>query len=103
MSQISPIFALAEQYTQEIILRSPETAGPENFDPPFDEWTWEIHSTPLQTESAEETPANKVEIIIRHEEPPSVFRLAKILQPGDAAQSSSSGSPSADGAATRSP
>ena len=84
-------------------LSSPETAGPENFDPPFDEWTWEINSTPLQTESAEDTPANKVEIIIRHEEPPAVFRLAQILQPGDTAPNATPGSTSAGGAATKSP
>jgi len=84
-------------------LRSPETAGPENFDPPFDEWTWEISSTPLQTDSAEGTPSSKVEIIIRHEEPPAVFRLAQILLPTDAAQSLTPGTVSAPGSAPSSP
>lgn len=84
-------------------LRSLETAGPENFDPPFDEWSWEINSTPLQTESAEDTPANKVEIIIRHDEPPAVFRLAQILQPDEASQGATPDNTSAGGSATRSP
>ena len=51
MSQKSPIFALAEQYTQEILLRSPETAtmvGDHTNDHLLDDYSFKAYAEELQ-------------------------------------------------------
>jgi len=62
-------------------LRSAEAAGPEDFEAPFENWTWELQSTPVETEIGEASAA-RVEVVIRHRDAPVVYRLAQVIQPG---------------------
>jgi hypothetical protein len=54
-------------------LRSLADPGPQEFDEPFAEWTWEITSTTIGETDADAP--TQVEIIIRREEPPITLRL----------------------------
>ena len=62
-------------------VRSLDMAGPESFEAPFEEWTWELAATAQPAEGDEEDPPTLVEVIIRHEDPPVVYRLSQIIQP----------------------
>jgi hypothetical protein len=62
-------------------LRSAAGGGPEAFGAPFDEWTWELQSTPLQSDSGEASSLTKVEVVIRHKTSPMVQRLAQVIRP----------------------
>ena len=66
----------------QIGLRSAEAAGPEDFEAPFDNWTWELQATPVETQIGETSTLFKVEVVIRHKEAPVVYRLAQVVQPG---------------------
>lgn len=61
-------------------LRSAESAGPEPFDSPFDHWTWQVVLTPTETEEGEPGDLTLVEVIVRHDEPAQVQRLAQVLK-----------------------
>ncbi len=41
--------ALSVASELQLGIRSPEFTGPEPFDIPFDEWSWELQVTPLET------------------------------------------------------
>lgn len=62
-------------------LKTLAVSGPQAFVPPAEGWTWEIVSTPIQSGfGLEEASAfKKIEVIIRHEEPPLVYRLVQVL------------------------
>jgi type II secretory pathway pseudopilin PulG len=53
--------------------------GPQPFETPFEQWTWEAVATPLQGEYDENKQFNTVEVIIRHAESPIVYRLSQVL------------------------
>lgn len=61
-------------------LRKAESAGPESFESPFDHWTWQLVLTPTETEAGEPGDLTRVEVIIRHDEPAQVQRLAQVLK-----------------------
>ena len=61
-------------------IKSLALSGPQHFEAPLEDWTWEAVSSPVQTELDESNPFKKIEVIIRHEEPSAVFRLAQILR-----------------------
>ena len=55
-------------------------AGPQPFDPPLEGWTWEAVATPIQTESEGASPFQRIEVIIRHDDPALVHRLNQLLR-----------------------
>ncbi|HOB99631.1 MAG TPA: hypothetical protein PKM43_12885 [Verrucomicrobiota bacterium] len=60
-------------------LRASQAAGPESFEAPFDQWTWEIEVGPY-TFGTENAPGLQlVTVIVRGETPPTVQRLTTIL------------------------
>ncbi len=62
-------------------LRASQAAGPESFEAPFDQWTWEIEVGPY-TFGTENAPGLQlVTVIVRGETPPTVQRLTTILLP----------------------
>lgn len=60
-------------------LRSVATPGPEPFAEPFTDWTWQLALSPREEPLAESSPLTIVEVIVRHEDPPMVYRLAQGL------------------------
>lgn len=60
-------------------VRTLADTGPEPFDRPFNDWVYEIHSTPIQSALAETTGLIRVEAIARHEESGYVHRLGQTL------------------------
>lgn len=56
--------------------------GRRPFEAPFQDWTWELAQTPIETETGEATSLFRVEVVVRHETPPMVQRLTQILRPG---------------------
>ena len=54
--------------------------GPQQFEIPLEDWSWEAVATPLQTDSDETNAFKRVEVIIRHEAPAVVYRLSQVLR-----------------------
>ena len=50
------------------------------FDPPFEDWTWEVQLAPVDDGAGEETRLTRVEAIIRHLQPPLVYRLTQVMR-----------------------
>lgn len=65
-------------------IRTLSNSGPDSFDPPFENWTWEIVSTPAEMDTEEPSPWTQVEVIIRRDDPPITFRLEQLIRPGPA-------------------
>jgi type II secretory pathway pseudopilin PulG len=78
--------------------RSAEMPGPEPFTAPFQDWTWELGLTPVETETGEAGGLTRVEVVVRQTNAAGVFRLAHVLNLGKAKRS-----PSAPGAGGTSP
>jgi hypothetical protein len=57
-------------------VRPLQTTGPEPFEPPFEEWTCEIQTAPLESGLTSDRPLKQVEVVIRHETGAVVQRLA---------------------------
>ena len=56
-----------------------EAAGPNAFDPPFEQWTWQTTIGPINETVGATNPIQKVEVIIRHQTEPVVYRLTQFL------------------------
>lgn len=63
----------------EMGARTSETTGPETLEPPFESWTWELALTPAEDELGDASGLTLVEVIIRHQEPALVYRLAQMV------------------------
>lgn len=61
-------------------LKSVSLNGPEPFEPPLEQWDWEILATPLVTDFENTGPVQRVEVVIRHLETPLVYRLTQVMQ-----------------------
>jgi hypothetical protein len=61
-------------------VKSLALSGPQPFETPLEAWTWEVVASPAQTESDDTTPFKRIEVIIRHEDPPVVYRLGEVLR-----------------------
>jgi type II secretory pathway pseudopilin PulG len=63
-------------------LQAVQSSGPNVFDPPFTEWTWDAVVEPA-TDATEGTGGSgalqKVEVIVRHQSQPIVCRLTQFL------------------------
>ncbi|MBI2946419.1 MAG: hypothetical protein HYY23_02160 [Verrucomicrobia bacterium] len=58
-----------------------EAAGPEPFEAPFEMWTWQIETSPIDDDSEAGLPLRNVEVIVRHLNRPIVRRLTQFLVP----------------------
>ena len=55
--------------------------GPEAFDAPFEGWTWQAQAEVTTDEKVRDTGrTKKVEVIIRHDDPPVVHRLCQVIR-----------------------
>jgi len=55
--------------------------GPEAFEAPFEAWTWEAQAEVTTDQKVRDTGrTKKVEVIIRHEDPPVVHRLCQVIR-----------------------
>ena len=55
--------------------------GPEAFEAPFEGWTWQAQAEVTTDEKVRDTGrTKKVEVIIRHEDPPVVHRLCQVIR-----------------------
>jgi len=74
---------LAASILAELQLGSrPNTPSPaQPFEPPFESWSWEVVFDNGTVDFSEATPLDLVEVIIRHQSPPIVQRLAQRLPP----------------------
>ena len=60
-------------------LKPVESGGPNEFEPPFAGWSWEAKAAPVNDTAAAASQLQNVEIIVRHESPPVVWRLVQYL------------------------
>ena len=60
-------------------IRSPGN-GPEAFPAPSEHWSWELLVTPMESELGQSTTMAQVEVVIRHDDPPVVQRLAEVIE-----------------------
>jgi type II secretory pathway pseudopilin PulG len=66
----------------ELGLRPAVAGGPEPFDPPFEQWTWELEAVPQSFGTDDLSGLQQVTVIVRGGEPPAVQRLATIVNVG---------------------
>ncbi|MSU20724.1 MAG: hypothetical protein EXS30_04945 [Pedosphaera sp.] len=67
----------------QIGIKKLDLEGPQQFEVPFEEWTWEILTTEADTDSTEASLIKKVEVTIRHNDPVLVFRLSQVIRIDD--------------------
>jgi type II secretory pathway pseudopilin PulG len=60
-------------------LQAVESSGPNAFDPPFAEWTWQAAVEPATEATGALGTLQKVEVVVRHQSPSSVCRLTQFL------------------------
>ncbi len=60
-------------------IQAGEASGPNAFDPPFEQWKWQTVIGPVNEMVGATNPIQKVEVIIRHETEPVVYRLTQFL------------------------
>ena len=60
-------------------LQPVESSGPNAFAPPFADWTWEATAAPVNDTTIAGSQLQNVEIIVRHQSPPLVWRLVQYL------------------------
>ena len=60
--------------------RAVEVNGAQAFEPPFQDWSWELALTPSETETGESGGLTQVEVIIRRKDPDVVYRQAQLLK-----------------------
>lgn len=67
----------------EMGMKTMALSGPQPFQPPFEEWTWEAQDASGKSEFSAAGRFKKVEVIIRHADPDLVYRLSQIVQTGE--------------------
>lgn len=65
----------------EMGLRPVAAAGPEAFEAPFEQWTWEIAVVPYTLGTEDRAGLQQVTVVVRSEAPPTVHRLTGLLLP----------------------
>ena len=60
-------------------IKSGAITGPQPFEPPFEGWTWEVIADPQEDGAMEAVPLQKIEVVIRHDEPEVTYRLSQML------------------------
>jgi hypothetical protein len=64
----------------QVGLRSAAMTGPEDFEAPFADWTWELQLLALESDLGEASSLTRAEVIIRHKQTPLVHRLAQVMR-----------------------
>lgn len=59
-------------------LRPLQAAGPEAFDAPFEEWTWEMQVESMESGSMSNA-LKRIEVVIRNEQNNATYRLGQIV------------------------
>ncbi|MFO1497705.1 MAG: hypothetical protein U1G07_04810 [Verrucomicrobiota bacterium] len=75
-------------------IKTATLAGPQPFEKPLDNWTWEVIAGPSLAEGTDSGPYRRVEVVIRNDETGLVHRLTQVVRLDEAAgvtESSSSG------------
>lgn len=63
----------------QIGLRSVEGGSPQPFAAPFEHWTWQLSATTQEERGQARTGLTLVEVVVRHDDPPFVHRLAQAI------------------------
>lgn len=63
----------------EIGVRAPQPAGPEPFEAPYPDWTWQILASPFSFGVGDRSSLQQVTVIVRHESGSPVQRLSQLL------------------------
>ena len=79
-------------------LRPSQAAGPEAFETPFEQWTWEIEAVPYTLGTDDLAGLQQVTVVVRGGAPPTVQRLAEILAPSVGASEPDNGFAGLEGA-----
>jgi type II secretory pathway pseudopilin PulG len=61
-------------------VRTVESLGPDTFESPFEEWSWQLVLTGTENEAGESSDLTRVEVVVRHDEPVFVHRLTQVLK-----------------------
>jgi len=61
-------------------IKSLTVSGPQACEAPLQGWTWEAVATPMQAESRDSGHLKMIEVIVRHDEPPTAYRLSQIVR-----------------------
>ncbi len=61
-------------------IRKADETGPSPFSVPFETWTWELILAPVETDVEGSKGLTQAEVVIRHRDPPMVYRLAQFLK-----------------------
>jgi type II secretory pathway pseudopilin PulG len=61
-------------------IRTPTSGGAQAFEPPFEDWTWEIVTTGAETETGDASGLALVEVVVRHKGSSVVHRLGQTLR-----------------------
>ncbi len=60
-------------------IKDPQTASPEPFLPPFQDWTWEVQANPVGEGFEQNSNLQQVEVIVRQSRLEVVHRLTQLL------------------------
>ena len=83
-------FAISVLSELQMGIKSIGVSGPQPFVPPQEGWTWEAVAAPTAAGTDESSPFLRIEVIIRHDSPPVVYRLNQVLR-ADALKSTTQG------------
>jgi type II secretory pathway pseudopilin PulG len=61
-------------------IRTPSGGAAQAFEPPFEDWTWELITTPAETEAGDASGLSLVEVVVRHKSSSVVHRLGETLR-----------------------
>ena len=61
----------------QLAIRTADEGGPAEFEAPFEDWTWEIIPTATPAGEVTSDTVAVVEIVVRHQDPPVVYRLTE--------------------------
>lgn len=62
-------------------IRGVAESAPAPLEPPFDQWTVQVQATPVESELGEPSGLMRIEVVVRHLNPPVVHRLAQLMKP----------------------
>lgn len=84
--------AVSVMSEMSMAIRPVENGGPEPFTAPFEAWTWQIETAPLDETSADAASLRRVEVVVRNPSEGVVHRLAQFF-PASSADSSDQANP----------
>lgn len=70
------------------------SAGPEPFEAPFEQWTWQVEVTPYSFDTEDTSGLQLVAVVVRNEDGTAVQRLTQLVAPPPAASAEDATGPS---------